>query len=90
MLVPDKQDYYLESNMSASNKQIYIPFVNIKGAFMEEIGNDKERIMYPGTSFDISLSAEDFSDPEEYHTTWINITRAVKTKLNKDASGRTS
>lgn len=83
MLALVRQDHYLQSNMSASNKQIYIPLVNIKGSFVEEIGNDKDRIVYPGGSFDITLSAEDFSDPEEYHSTWISITRAVKHKLNK-------
>jgi hypothetical protein len=70
----------------AANKQIYIPSINIKGAFMEEIGGADDKIAYPGESFDISLSLEDFLNSEEYHTTWINITRAVKAKLNKHAT----
>jgi hypothetical protein len=70
----------------AANKQIYIPSINIKGSFMEEIGGAEDKIAYPGDSFDISLSLEDFQNSEEYHTTWINITRAVKAKLTKHAT----
>lgn len=70
----------------AANKQIYIPSINIKGSFMEEIGGAEDKIAYPGDSFDLSLSLEDFQNPEEYHTTWINITRAVKAKLTKHAT----
>ena len=52
---------------------------------MEEIGATEDKIVYPGPGFDINLSCEDFENPEEYHTTWINITRAVKAKLTKHA-----
>lgn len=76
--------------MASVNKQIYIPEINIKGTFVEEIGGSEDKIMYPGTSFDISLSAEDFSNQEEYHTTWINLTRAVKSKIAKHAAVRPS
>jgi hypothetical protein len=76
--------------MSVTNKQIYIPAISIKGSFVEEVGGADDKIMYPGPVFDISLSSEDFQDSEEYHTTWINITRAVKTKLSKDAIGKSS
>lgn len=72
--------------MSAETKQIYIPALNIKGTYVEELGSEAERIVYPGQTFDISLSAEDFENPEEYHTTWINITRAVKKKLSKPSA----
>lgn len=72
--------------MSEQNKQIYIPKINISGSFVEEIGGGVDRIMYPGAPFDMSLTAEDFNNAEEYHDTWINITRAVKAKLNKHAT----
>ena len=71
--------------MADANKQIYIPEISIKGSFMEEIGSVENRVMYPGPTFDISLSADDFENAEEYHTTWISITRAVKNKLTKHA-----
>jgi hypothetical protein len=74
----------------SANKQIYIPAINIKGSFMEEIGGAEDKIVYPGVPFDVALSAEDFDNPEEYHTTWINITRAVKAKLIKHATNRSS
>lgn len=76
--------------MSEPTKQIYIPAISIKGSFVEEIGGKDDKIMYPGPLFDVSLSAEDFQNAEEYHTTWINITRAVKTKLTKNATGKSS
>jgi hypothetical protein len=72
--------------MSGTNKQIYIPKISITGSYVEEIGSQEERLIYPGTPFDITLSAEDFANPEEYHTVWINITRAVKTKLTRHAT----
>ena len=74
--------------MAAANKQIYIPEISIKGSFMEEIGSIEDKVMYPGSAFNVSLSADDFSNAEEYHTTWINITRAVKNKLNKNVQVR--
>lgn len=78
--------------MSSTNatKQIYIPAVQIKGSFVEEVGGADDRVVYPGVPFDISLTAEDFENPEEYHTTWINITRAVKSKLRKNAVNKSS
>lgn len=70
--------------MASSTKQIYIPNLSIKGSFVEEIGGSDDRVVYPGEKFEIDLSADDFSNPEEYHTTWINITRAVKAKLSRN------
>lgn len=72
--------------MAGKSKQIYIPSINIKGYYVEEIGGDKDRVVYPGGSFDISLDITDFENSEEYHSAWIAITRAVKSKLNNDAS----
>jgi hypothetical protein len=74
----------------AANKQIYIPEIRIKGSFMEEIGSVEDKVMYPGQAFDVSLSADDFENAEEYHTAWISITKAVKTKLKKHAQVRAS
>jgi len=72
--------------MSSENKQIYIPSVSIKGAFIEEVGGGPEKITYPGEVFETSLSSEDFDNLEDYHNTWINLTRAVKNKLSKNAN----
>lgn len=71
--------------MSTSSKQVYIPSLKIVGSFMEEIGGTADRVIYPGNPFSVELSSEDFKDPEEYHTVWIAITKAVKLKLSKDA-----
>jgi hypothetical protein len=71
--------------MASANKQVYIPSISIHGSFVEEIGGEQDKTIYPGGEFNLDLSANDFSDAEEYHRTWISITRAVKTKLNKDA-----
>jgi hypothetical protein len=76
--------------MSSASKQVYIPNISIKGSFVEEVGGAQDRIVYPGEEFELNLSANDFSDPEEYHTTWISITRAVKTKLSKNAALKSS
>lgn len=76
--------------MSASNKQIYIPSIVVKGSFIEEIGSSEDRLIYPGEQFNLNLSAEDFANSEEYHATWINITRAVKSKLLKNATSGSS
>jgi hypothetical protein len=76
--------------MSSASKQVYIPNISIKGSFVEEVGGTQDRIVYPGEEFELNLSANDFSDPEEYHTTWISITRAVKTKLSKNAALKSS
>jgi hypothetical protein len=76
--------------MSGSTKQIYIPSINIKGYRVEEVGGGEDRVVYPGKSFDLTLDISDFQDPEEYHTTWITLTRAVKAKLIKDAKLNTT
>lgn len=76
--------------MSGSPKQIYIPAINIKGYYVEEVGGGEDRVVYPGKSFDLSLDINDFQDPEEYHTTWIALTRAVKAKLINDVTGNTT
>lgn len=76
--------------MSGSSKQIYIPTIDVKGYYVEEIGGSSDRIVYPGGSFEISLAIDDFENPEEYHTAWIAITRAVKAKLSKHATGNSS
>jgi hypothetical protein len=77
--------------MTVTNKQIYIPSLVVKGSYVEELGSQEDRIVYPGKKFDLSLSAEDFDSLEDYHTTWINITRAVKSKLKKaNETNRTS
>ena len=70
--------------MAATNKQIYIPSITIKGSFMEEIGGGEDKVVYPGASFDLELGAEDFENSEDYHAAWISITRAVKAKLSKN------
>ena len=45
--------------MSGTNKQIYIPKITISGSYVEEIGSPEERLIYPGTPFDIDrLTAE--------------------------------
>jgi len=54
---------------------------------MEEIGGSADRVIYPGKTFSLDLAPEDFKDAEEYHSVWISITKAVKSKLTKDASG---
>jgi hypothetical protein len=72
--------------MSDNIKQIYIPAISIQGSFVEEIGGGEDKIVYPGAQFNISLSAEDFENSEEYHATWINLTRAVKAKLKNGTS----
>ena len=73
--------------MSTSTKQVYIPTLKITGSFMEEIGGSADRVIYPGKTFSLDLAPEDFKDSEEYHSVWISITKAVKSKLTKDASG---
>jgi hypothetical protein len=64
------------------NKQIYIPSITVKGSFVEEIGSEDNKVVYPGKPFELSLSAEDFKNIEDYHTVWIHITKTVKDKLN--------
>jgi hypothetical protein len=76
--------------MSDTNKQIYIPNLGISGNFIEELGSAGDRLIYPGKQFSVTLSEEDFENPEDYHTTWINITKAVKSKLEKNASQTSS
>jgi hypothetical protein len=67
-------------------KQIYIPSLKVKGTYIEEIGGDKDRVLYPGQPFELELTQEDFESEEDYHNTWIAITRAVKKKLKNEAS----
>jgi hypothetical protein len=76
--------------MAAAIKQIYIPEVNVKGSFMEELGATDDKIIYPGKGFSVTLSVEDFENSEDYHTAWIILTRAVKAKLAKNAEARSS
>jgi hypothetical protein len=67
-------------------KQIYIPSLKVKGTYIEEIGGENDRVLYPGKPFDLELSQEDFETEEDYHSTWIAVTRAVKKKLKNEAS----
>jgi hypothetical protein len=76
--------------MAESSKQIYIPSISIKGYYVEEVGAEKDRVVYPGGFFDVELDIEDFQNLEDYHTVWIALTRAVKTKLSKNAKGNSS
>jgi hypothetical protein len=76
--------------MAESSKQIYIPAISIKGYYVEEVGAEKDRVVYPGGFFDVELDIEDFQNLEDYHTAWIALTRAVKTKLSKNAKGNSS
>lgn len=69
--------------MSASTKQVYIPELHIKGSFIEELGSEVDKLIYPGGPFEMTLTAEDFDDQEAYHSTWIAVTKAVKNKLAK-------
>jgi hypothetical protein len=62
-------------------KKIYIPALNISGAYIEEIGTTEEKTLYPGEPFEISITKEDFDDLEEYHAVWITLTKAVQRKL---------
>lgn len=68
------------------SKQIYIPFIVVKGSFIEELGSTDNRVIYPGKSFEITLDLNDFKDSEDYHKAWISITKAVKEKLNNEQS----
>lgn len=64
-------------------KQVYIPALKIKGTFIEEVGQEGERTMYPGKEFTLDLAVDDFDSEEDYHTVWIAITKAVKKKLTQ-------
>lgn len=76
--------------MAGSTKQIYIPTVQIKGYYVEEVGSSTDKVVYPGGSFELSLAIDDFENSEEYHTAWIALTRAVKNKISKNATGSSS
>ena len=65
----------------ADPKQVFIPSIKITGTYLEELGAEGDRILYPGGAFDITLTSEDFENPEDYHAVWIAITKAVKKKL---------
>jgi hypothetical protein len=62
-------------------KKIYIPALNISGAYIEEIGTNSETTLYPGEAFEIAITKEDFADLEEYHAVWISLTKVVQRKL---------
>jgi len=68
--------------MPAENKQIYIPELFVKGTYIEEVGAAQDKVVYPGAEFNIALTMKDFENPEDYHTVWIAITKAIKSKLN--------
>jgi hypothetical protein len=67
-------------------KQIYIPSLKVKGTYIEEIGGENDRVLYPGKTFELELSQEDFESEEDYHNTWIAVTKAVKKKLKDETS----
>lgn len=67
-------------------KQIYIPTLKVKGTYIEEIGGENDKVLYPGQTFELGLTQEDFESEEDYHNTWIAVTRAVKKKLKNEAS----
>jgi hypothetical protein len=67
-------------------KQIYIPSLRVRGTYIEELGGESDRVLYPGEAFELDLSEKDFENKEDYHSTWIAVTNAVKKKLN-EASG---
>jgi hypothetical protein len=67
-------------------KQIYIPTLKVKGTYIEEIGGAGDKVLYPGKSFELELAQEDFENEEDYHNTWIAITRAVKKRLKDETS----
>jgi len=67
-------------------KQIYIPELKIEGTYIEEVGGGEDLITYPGEPFAVDLSIDDFASREEYHSTLISISRAVKKKLSNEAS----
>jgi hypothetical protein len=67
-------------------KQIYIPALNVKGTYIEEIGGENDKVLYPGKVFELTLAQEDFETEEDYHNTWIAVTRAVKKKLKNETS----
>lgn len=67
-------------------KQIYIPSLKVKGTYIEEIGGENDRVLYPGKTFELALTQEDFETEEDYHNTWIAVTRAVKKKLKNETS----
>jgi hypothetical protein len=67
-------------------KKIYIPNLEICGNYIEEIGTDKDKTLYPGGTFSLNLEKEDFEDSEEYHTVWIALTKAAQKKLQNGTS----
>lgn len=67
-------------------KQIYIPSLKVRGTYIEEIGGEHDKVLYPGQTFELELSQEDFENEEDYHTTWIAVTRAVKKRLKNEPS----
>lgn len=67
-------------------KQIYIPTLKVKGTYIEEIGGENDKVLYPGQTFEMDLKQEDFESEEDYHNTWIAVTRAVKKKLKNETA----
>jgi len=67
-------------------KQIYIPTLKVKGTYIEEIGGENDKVLYPGKTFELDLKQEDFESEEDYHNTWIAVTRAVKKKLKNETA----
>lgn len=67
-------------------KQIYIPTLKVKGTYIEEIGGENDKVLYPGQTFELDLKQEDFESEEDYHNTWIAVTRAVKKKLKNETA----
>ena len=67
-------------------KQIYIPFLRVRGTYIEELGGASDRVLYPGEAFELDISEKDFENKEDYHNTWIAVTKAVKKKLKDETS----
>jgi hypothetical protein len=67
-------------------KKIYIPELKVRGNFLEELGTSSENTLYPGDFFEVSLAKDDFENEEDYHTVWINLTKAAQKKLQNGTS----
>lgn len=71
----------------ADTKRVFIPNLHVKGSLLEVNGSIDDGAVYPGKSFGIVLTADDF-EGEEYHTVWIAITKATQRKLAKEEAER--
>jgi hypothetical protein len=67
-----------------ANKQIYIPEVSFKAAYIEEIGGGDDRVVYPGMTVELTLNESDFENKGDYHQVWILLTRAAQKKLSQN------